>query len=49
MAGAGADLKFELEPIFLGRLWLLFVASEKQNDLKMLFFHCIVYIFLYNN
>ena len=28
---AGADLKFELEPIFLGRLRLLFLASEKRN------------------
>ena len=48
--GAGADLKLELEPkpIFLGRLRLLFLASEKQNDLKMFIFHCILYIFLYN-
>ena len=31
--GAGADLKFDLEPIFLGRLQLHFLASEKRNDL----------------
>ena len=50
-AEAGADLKFELEPepIFLGRLRLLFLASEKRNYLKMFFFHCILYIFLYNS
>ena len=50
LAGAGADLKFELqpEPIFLGRLRLLFFASEKRNDLKMLIVHCLLYIVLYN-
>ena len=50
LAKAGADLKFELEPepIFLGRLRLLFLASEKRNYLKMFFFHCILDIFLYN-
>ena len=53
LVGAGADLKFELdpEPIFLGRLRLLFLASEKQNDLKMITFHCmytVLYIFLHN-
>ena len=49
-AGAVADLKFELEPEsnFLGQLRLLFLASEKQNDLKMFIFHCTLYIFLYN-
>ena len=49
-AGVGADIKFELEPepIFVGRFRLLLLASEKQNDLKMLIFHCILYIFLYN-
>ena len=43
----GAEV-FWLEPdqIFLGRLRLFFLASEKQNDLKMLIFHCILYIFL---
>ena len=50
LAEAGADLKFELEPepIFLGRLRLLFLASEKRNYLKMFFFHCILDILLYN-
>ena len=43
MAGARAYLKFKLEPesIFLGWLRLLFLASEKRNDLKMYIFHCI--------
>ena len=36
------------EPIFLGRLRILFLPSEKQNDLKMFIFHCTLYIFLYN-
>ena len=31
-AAAGADLKFELEPIFFGWLQLLFLAREKQKD-----------------
>ena len=36
LAGAGADLKFELEtePIFWGRLQLLLFKSEKENDFK---------------
>ena len=34
---------------FLGRLRLPFMASENQNDLKMFVFHCILYVFLYNN
>ena len=50
MAGAGADLKFELEPEpkIMGRLQLLFFASEKRNDLKIFIVHRILYIFLYN-
>ena len=52
IAGAGTYLKFELEPepepILLGRLHLLFLASETQNDLKMFIFHCILYIFFNN-
>ena len=50
LAGAGADLNSQLEPIpvpvpILGRLRLLFLASEKRNDLKMFI---VMYIFLYN-
>ena len=50
LAGADLNLKFELEPepISLGRLRLLFLASEKRNDLKIFIFLCIRYIFLYN-
>ena len=54
LAGAGADLKFELEPEpqSMGRLQLLFFASEKRNDLKIFIVHRILYryryIFLYN-
>ena len=50
LAESGADLKFELEPesIFLDRLRLLFLVSKKRNDFKILIFHCILYIFLYN-
>ena len=35
---------------FLGRLRLLYLASEKKNDLKMFIFHCIpvLYIVLHN-
>ena len=45
----GAELFWlEPKPIFLGRLRLLFFASEKPNDLKIFIFHCILYIFLYN-
>ena len=50
--GAGRSRGFwlEPEPIFLGWLRPLFLASEKQNDLMMFIFHCIplLNIFLYN-
>ena len=53
LAGAGADLKFELEPEpkFCVGSGFFFLASEKRNDLKVLIVHCIgtvLYIFLYN-
>ena len=47
LAWAGADLQFELEPepepIFWVGFGSFFLASEKQNDLKMFIFHCILY------
>ena len=45
LAGARADLKFKLEsePIFWGRLRLLFLTSERQNDLKMFNFQWTLY------
>ena len=36
LAGAGADLKFDLEPIFWVGSGPFFLASQKWNDLKML-------------
>ena len=50
LAGAGADLKFDLklELILRAGSGLFFLGSEKRNDLKMLIFHCTLYIFLYN-
>ena len=49
LAGAGADLKFDLdsEQIFWGRLRLLLLASEKRNDLRMFVFLCELYTFIY--
>ena len=49
MAGAGADLKFQLEPeLTVGSAPAPILASEIRNDLKMFIVHCIgtVHIFV---